>query len=116
MHAVREQRSRKLWRWAWTAWASGTVGSFIVLERAALRRNCHPTLSTTLRRTLGIHPHHRWGSAALVVFTALWAWLVAHLARVPEDVVFGLTPPRDGQWVEVAPGLWYRTPRRRRLI
>jgi len=88
----------------------------MLLENAALRRNCHPTLSTTLRRTMGVYPRHRWGPAALVAFTAFWAWLVVHLAHVPDDVHFGITPPPVGTWTEVAPGLWYRIPRRRRLI
>ena len=105
------------WRWAWAVWALATGGSFAVLESAALRKNYHPTLSTTLRRALGVHPHHRWGTAGLIGFTAFWVWLTVHLAHTPEDVVFALTPPDDSfTWVDVAPGVWCRVPRRRSLI
>jgi hypothetical protein len=65
---------------------------------------------------MGIYPHHRWGSAALVALTAFWVWLVVHLANVPDDIYFGQTPPAEFAWAEVSPGLWYRVPRRRSLI
>ena len=109
-------RSKRWWRWAWGAWAAASAGSFVVLESAALRRNCHPTLSTTLRRAMGIHPRHKWGTATLAALTAFWVWLVVHLAVVPDDIYFGDTPPAGFVWAEVSPGLWYRVPRRRSLI
>lgn len=109
--------SRTAWQWAWTIWMLGTAVSFVILERAALRHNSHPTLSTTLRRTLGMHPRHKWGPVAMLLFSAAWTWLIVHLMHTPDDVFFGAEPPSSSEcWVEVSPGLWYRIPRHRRLI
>lgn len=69
------------WSLAWAAWLTTTVGSFAWLETMALRRHCHPTLTRTLRRWLGLDPRTRYGPAALISFAAVWVWLVVHLAR-----------------------------------
>jgi hypothetical protein len=87
----------------------------VILETMALRRHSHPTLSTTMRRTLGVYPKASWGRVALVAFAAFWAWLVVHIAYVPDDVWYG-TKPCEGTWFEVTPNLWYREPRRKMLI
>jgi hypothetical protein len=108
-------RSINAWRWAWTAWAAGSAGSFFVLEAMALRRHLHPTLSTTMRRTLGVYPRTSWGRLALVAFAGFWTWLVVHIACVPDDVFYG-AKPTEGVWFEVSPSLWYRVPRRKSLI
>ncbi len=109
-------KTKRAWRWAWGAWAFASAGSFAVLETAALRRNCHPTLSTTLRRTLGIYPRHSWRAPGVVALTAFWVWLTVHLLHVPEDVVFSATAPNAGTWVEIGAGVWCRTPRNRKLV
>lgn len=72
---------QRAWSLAWAAWLAGTLGSFAWLETAALRRRCHPTLSATLRRWLGVHPRTPWGRLALVAFIAFWSWLCVHIAR-----------------------------------
>ncbi len=77
--------SKRAWRWAWGIWAAASAGSFAILETEALRRKCHPTLSTTLRRTLGIGPCHRWSSPGLIALVAFWVWLTVHLAHVPKE-------------------------------
>lgn len=73
--------SRRGWDVAWAAWAAAVLASFGWLEHAALRRRSHPTLSTTLRRWLGVQPRSRRGPAAVVGLAAACAWLTAHLAR-----------------------------------
>lgn len=79
--------TKRAWAWAWTGWALATGSSFAYLESAALKKKCHPTLSTTLRRVLGIYPRTRWGKLALVGFAGFWTWLVVHVAHVPDDVL-----------------------------
>jgi hypothetical protein len=108
--------SKQAWRWAWGIWAFATAGSFAILETAALNRNYHPTLSTTLRRALGIYPRHWWGSGGLVALVAFWVWLTVHLLHVPDDVVFAPTAPEIGTWVEIGAGVWCQTPRNRKLV
>ncbi len=109
-------KTKRAWRWAWGIWAFASASSFAVLETAALNRNCHPTLSTTLRRTMGIHPQKQLRPVALVALTAFWVWLTVHLLHVPEDIVFGAEPPTVGTWVEIGSGVWTQVPRRRRLV
>lgn len=69
------------WSLAWAVWLTATLGSFAWLEAVALRRRCHPTLTRTLRRWLGLQPARRHGPAALLGFASVWVWLVVHLAR-----------------------------------
>lgn len=73
--------SERAWSAAWAAWLAATLGSFAWLEHAALRRRCHPTLSTTLRRWLGVHPRTRRGPVAVAGLAAASTWLTVHLAR-----------------------------------
>lgn len=69
------------WSAAWACWLTATLGSFAWLETVALRRRCHPTLTRTLRRWLGLDPRHRYGPAALAAFGATWVWLIVHVGR-----------------------------------
>lgn len=69
------------WSWAWGTWLAATIGSFAWLEAAALRRRCHPTLSATLARWLGLNPRGRRGPYALAAFALGWTWLTVHVAR-----------------------------------
>jgi hypothetical protein len=72
---------QRAWSAAWALWLVGTLGSFAWLEAAALRRRCHPTLSTTLRRWLGVHPRTGWRRLAFPAFIGFWTCLCVHLAR-----------------------------------
>ena len=69
-------------RW-WRFWLGSTVGSFFVLETAALVARSKgakgATLSSALRRWLGIEP--RTGRRLLLSasFAAFWAWFVHHI-------------------------------------
>jgi hypothetical protein len=107
--------SRKAWAFAWTGWAAGVTFSFAWLESAALRKNSHPTFSTTLRRVLGIYPQTSWSKIVLIAVAGFWTWLVVHIAHVPDDVFYGIEPS-DGSWTEVSPNMWYRVPRHRKFV
>lgn len=68
----------------WAAWLTATLASFVALEAHALRRPLTPekpseTLTAALRLWLGIQPASRRRWAASVLFTAFWAWFVAHI-------------------------------------
>lgn len=75
--------SRRAWSAAWATWLAGTIGSFAWLEAAALRKQCHPTLSRTLARWMGVQPQTRWGRYAPAIFMAFWTWLTVHVTRMP---------------------------------
>jgi hypothetical protein len=77
------------WSWAWFIWAAGVASSFAWLERMALKRHYHPTLSTTMRRVLGIDPKTPWGKLGLLAFAACWTCLVVHIARIPPPEELG---------------------------
>lgn len=69
--------------WAWIAWLVTTAGSFAVLETwALLTKN---TLTSTLKRWLGINPPRRWRRISIPAFT--WAlvvfvgWFIPHITR-----------------------------------
>jgi hypothetical protein len=71
-------------RGPWPAWLVAVVGSFAVLEYAAVGRGWHPSLSMYLRSVMGIHPKTRLGRVTPVAFAAFWLWVVIHLVA---DVV-----------------------------
>lgn len=73
--------TRRAWSAAWAAWLIASLGSFAWLETVALRRGCHPTLSTTMRRWLGVHPQTGWRRIAFPAFIGFWTWLCVHIAR-----------------------------------
>lgn len=70
---------------AWAAWAVGSLGSFLALEALALLDEKRPTLSSTLRRWLGIDPRRPWALAGVAVALGAGAWFGVHIA-------FGVLP------------------------
>ena len=70
----------KHWDRAWDAWLLFTLGSFVSLEYIALHdRGERATLTSHIRRRLGVHPRRRWCTAGRGFIVAATGWTMIHL-------------------------------------
>lgn len=76
------------WDLAWAAWLAGSVGSFAVLERLALRnaRGQGGTFTAVSRRWLGLDPRKPWSLAGIAVVYVASGWVAGHLAHGKWDL------------------------------
>lgn len=74
--------------YAWAAWIGVAGVTFAALEYVAIKRSgLHgpDTLSSTLRRWLGVEPRRPWAMAGVAFFVGFGAWIALHLG-------FGIAP------------------------
>lgn len=66
----------------WSCWLAGTLGVFAVLETRALKQRApgkpSGTLTSTMRRWLGLNPRHNRRYVCAPLFGAFVAYLWAH--------------------------------------
>lgn len=74
------------WGWIWAVSGGVAVLTFAALELTALAtRGPRSTLSSYLRRWLGLEPRRDWWIAGVAGFIGFLVWLGAH-------VTFGILP------------------------